>query len=169
MKKGVHLLRALCCAALVALLALSGYMGTAQREKTVQVSVPIVFEPLEDVSAMLEGEEAPGRLTREREKALLLLEDVIRDPKASSKAIETALARKTEIAACIETEARITAQLEAMGFDGASALCGGAMTVVIVPENLLLNDKARVQIIDAAANAAKSAADRIKIIPQKNE
>lgn len=169
MGKNIGLLRVLCCAALIALLALSGYMGTAKREEAAMVSVPIVFEPLEDVSVLTGGEDTPGRLAREREQALSLLEDVIRDPKASQSAVQAALARKTEIAGYIETEARITQTLEAMGFAGTAALCGGTLTTVIVPDNLLLDGKARVQIVDAAANAAGQSADRIKIIPQKNE
>jgi len=160
-------MRALCCAALIALLALSGYMGTAKREETVQVSVPVVFEVLEE-AAVLPGEaDSPDRLAQEREKALLLLEDVIRDPKASQAAVQIALAQKTEIAASIETEARIVQTLEQMGFGGASALCGGLMTTVIVPQDMALDGKARVQIIDAAANAAGQSADRIKIILSK--
>lgn len=169
MKTGVHLMRAISCAGLVALLALSGYLGTARREETAMVNVPVVFEPLEDASVLLDGEDVPGRLAREREHALSLLEDVIRDPKASDASVQAALAKKTEIAANIETEARIAAALEAMGFDGASALCGGTMTAVIVPQSRLTDGKSRVQMIDAAANAAKQSADRIKIIPQKNE
>jgi hypothetical protein len=59
--------------------------------------------------------------------------------------------------------------LEAMGFSGTEALCGGQMTALIVPKELALDEKARVQMIDAAANISGQNAGRIKIIPQKNE
>jgi len=158
------------CAALVALLALSGYMGATQgSEQAAAVSVPIVFEAIEDVAAILPGENTQSRLMQEREKALLLLEEIIRDPKATEASVQDALMRKSEIASNVDTEARIVNALEAIGFQGTAALCGGRMTTVIVPQKLALDEKARVQIVDAAANAAKQNADSIKIIPQKNE
>jgi len=169
MKDCIALGRMLCPAALLALLAFSSYMSMPQKEQTAMVSVPVVFEAIEDVSAILPAEEAESRLKQERERALSLLEDVIRDPKASEAAIESALMQKTEMADQMETEARIVETLDAMGFPGTAALCGGTMTTVIVPQNLLFAEKARIQIIDAAANAAKRSADCIKIIPQKNE
>ena len=170
MKDRVRFSSAACCTALVVLLALSGYMGAMQRrEETTTVSVPIAFEPLEDVSVILQEEEMKNRLELEREKALALLEDVILNSKASEAIVHDALARKTEIASNMETEARIVKLLEEMGVYGVSALCGGRMTSVVVPQKLALDEKMRVQIVDAAANAAKQSADCIKIIPQKNE
>jgi len=170
MKDRAWFTRASCCAALVVLLAVSGYMGAVQqRKQTAAVSVPIVFEPLEDASLVSSGEDVRSRLSMERERALLLLDSVIRDPKASEASMQDALARKAEIASNIEIEARIVKSLEEMGFHGASALCGGRMTTVVVPAALALDEKMRVQIVDAAANAAKQNADSIKIIPQKNE
>jgi len=170
MKDSLQFARVSCCGALVALLAISGYMGAVQlHEQAATVSVPIVFEQLEDTAWISQGEEDRSRLSQEREKALLLLEDVIRDPKASQTAVQEALARKTEIAAYIETEARIMQTLETMGYSDTAALCGGKMTTVVVPREVALDEKARIQIVDAAANAARQSADHIKIILAKNE
>lgn len=168
MKDGARFLRSLSCDVLIALLAVSGYMGAAQQEETAaMVSVPVVFETLEAEALIFAEESGKSTLSKEREKALLLLEDVIRAPKASEASVQDALQRKAEIASAMETEARIIATLEAMGFPETGAFCGGRTMTVIVPSAVALDEKARVQIVDAAANAAGLNADCIKIIPQK--
>ena len=160
--------RAAGCAALIALLAVSGYMGAQPQKQTAAVSVPIVFERMESMDFDLPDDAGRGTL-KDREKALMLLDSVIGDPRAAESSVQAALARKAEMAEHIEKEARIVHMLEAMGFAGTEALCSGQMTALIVPKELALDEKTRVQMIDAAANISGQNAGCIKIIPQKNE
>ena len=59
--------------------------------------------------------------------------------------------------------------LEQMGFSGAAVFCGNQAATVVVSSKWLDDEKVRMQIIDAAATGTAYSADRIKIIPQKNE
>lgn len=168
MKNRAGCARTLCCMLLIALLALSGYLGTQQRGAVQTVSVPVVFERI-DGSLPDASEDMQSRLLKEREKAISLLEDVIRDPKATQTAVRQAIEKKTKMAERMEAEARTMQMLEQMGFSGAAVFCSETVTTVIVPQKMLSDQKARVQIIDAAASGTQRGADCIKIIPQKNE
>ena len=68
MKDGARFLRSLSCGVLIALLAVSGYMGAAQQEETAaMVSVPVVFETLEAEALVFAEENGKSTLSKERE------------------------------------------------------------------------------------------------------
>ncbi len=161
--------RAAVCAALLLLLSVSGYAGANRWEHAEMVSVPIVFEAIEAGALAAEaGEDGAHRLKREREHALSLLEDVIRDPKASEQTAQNALMQKAEIAENMEKEARLIAALEQLGIEGAAAVMGEQILSVFAPEGML-NDKNRVQIVDMASSVTGVSAECVKIILVKNE
>lgn len=161
--------RAAVCAALLLLLCVSGYMGAGSRERAEMVSVPIVFEAIEAGSlAGSTNEDGVQRLKREQEHALSLLEDVIRDPKASEQTVQSALMQKAEIAENMEKEARLIAALEQLGIEDAAAVMGEQILSIFVPEGML-DDKNRMQIVDMAASVTGVSAEYVKIILVKNE
>ena len=157
------------CAALLMLLAASGYVGAEKREETAAVSVPIVFETVEAGAFIHAGiEDETDRLEAERERALSLLEDVIRDPRASEQTAQNALKEKTRIAAAIEQEAKLETALEQIGLEDVKVVIGGQMLSVFAPESEL-DDKKRVQIVDMACAVAGVSPECVKIILVKNE
>lgn len=157
------------CAALLMLLAASGYLGAERNEKTAAVSVPIVFEAVEAGAFINVGiEEETEKLETERERVLSLLEDVIRDPRASEQTAQNALKEKIRIAAEIEREAKLETALEQIGVKETKAVIGEQILSVFAPVGVL-DDKTRVQIVDMACAVAGVSPDCVKIILVKNE
>ena len=157
------------CAALLMLLATSGYVGAEKREETAAVSVPIVFETVEAGTFVnADTKEETDRLESEQERALSLLEDVIRDPRASEQTAQNALKEKTRIAAEIEKEAKLETALGQVGIKAVKVMIGEQMLNVFAAASAL-DDKTRVQIVDMACAVAGVSPECVKIIPIKNE
>ena len=158
------------CAALLALLAVCGYMGAAGRDETAAVSVPVVRTALE--SGALSAESAAdtrGRLADERAQELEMLESVIGSPRADAATVKSALAQKTELTRRMEAEAQAEAVLGAMGIADATAVCGAQMLTLILPAASAADEAARAQVIGAASEQTGIAAESVKIILVKNE
>lgn len=158
------------CMALIALLAASGYAGAKQSEPVRAVSVPIVFDVLEESAVVSRSAEDAGiRLEEERKRSLALLEEVIGHARASGEAVQRALEQKTRIAAGMECEARLVKALEMLGIHDAKAVSGENVMSVFVCANAAHDDKTRMQIVDAAVGVTGLSAENIKIILAKNE
>jgi len=157
-------------AALLALLAASGYAGANRSGQVQTVSAPIVFESLEEGDlAAVSVETAGNSLASVRAQALALLEEVLADPRASQEAISRAHEEKTQMSEDMESEARIEAALDAMGIGGVKAVSGEGVMMVIAPPDAALDSKVRMQIVDTALSATGLDAEDIKIILAKNE
>ena len=158
------------CAALLALLAVCGYMGASGREETAAVSVPVERTALESGALSTETvEDARRRLAVERAQELEMLESVIGSPRADAATVKSALAQKTELTRRMEAEAQAEAVLGAMGIADATAVCGAQMLTLILPEESARDETARAQVIGAASEQAGVAAESVKIILVKNE
>lgn len=163
----MRMMRALGCTALLALLAVCGYMG-AQPPQTAMVSVPVAVETISE-SALSAGtlEQTREKLKNERENALLLWQSVLDDPSAGDAERKDALAQKTELAQRMEKEAAACAVLEQMGFGEAAVVISAQTATVIVPWQAAENEQNRVKIIDAAASHTGLPPESVKIILSK--
>lgn len=157
-------IRGLSAAALLVLLGVCGFVGAGQT-RTNAVSVPVVrldTEKQEYASSTLE--QIKERLGKSRNEEIALLDSVIADENASEENRQNALAQKTEIAACMETQARVEAALSYMGYDQIAALCLSDRITLFVPFSLLAEEQQQVRLIDAAATASGTLPEEIKII-----
>ena len=158
------------CAALLARLAVCGYMGASGREETAAVSVPVVRTELESGALSAESaEDTRKRLESERTQELEMLESVIDSPRADAATVKSALAQKAELARRMEAEAQAEAVLHAMGIADATAVCGAQMLTLILPAKSAADEGVRAQVIAAASEQTGIAAESVKIILVKNE
>ena len=162
------LTRTACCAMLLTLLAVCGYMGASGTEAAQTVSVPVVRQTLsqEQVSAS-SLEEIRARLKAEREAELALLDSVLADPSATASTKDSALLQKTQIAARMESEAQAVATLEMMGFSDVAAVCGAQMMTIITPPEQVQQEQDRARMIDAVCTQTGMGAESVKIILTK--
>jgi len=159
-------IRGLCCAALIALLAVSGYAGM-RREEAQSVSIPIVFDTIMESELVFGDAQEEDSFEKEREKALSLLEDVIRDPKAKEKTVQNALEEKIRIAGSMEQEARLRQALTEMGIEDAGAISGNGTMTLILPSGSMIDDKTRIQIVDTVQTVTGILPECVKIILAK--
>ena len=154
-------------AALLSVLAISGHLGARQTEPVKAVSVPIVFQ------TMKEGEmprtDTIEKLDSLRKESLAMLEEVLNDPKASAAAAEKALKENMEIAASMDTEARLEAALAMLGILDVKAVSAKEAMMVFSMPDTASDVKTRMQIVDTAATVTGLSAQNIKIILAKNE
>lgn len=158
------------CAALLALLAVCGYMGASGREETATVSVPVERTILGSGALSAEtAEDARRRLASERAQEVEMLDSVIDSPRADATTVKSALTQKTELTRRMEAEAQAEAVLCAMGIADAMAVCGAQMLTLILPAESAANEAERAQVIGAASEQTGIAAESVKIILVKNE
>lgn len=159
------LTRGACCAMLLALLGVCGYMGASREESTQAVSVPITQKTLtQQEIAAASMEEIRGRLEEEREAEIALLDSVLADTSASVATKDSALSQKTQIAARMENEAQTVAALEMMGFRDVAAVCGAQTMTVITPAENVQEEIDRTRMIDAVVSQTGMSAESVKII-----
>lgn len=154
-------MRVMCCAALLLLLGVSGYLGASTGESVQTVSVPVVYTPIEASYSVLDTR---AQLEGKRNRALEMLESVLLNPQAKEEEISAALFQKTRIAAAMEREAQLEKALAEIGAQGASCVIGEETLSVFAPEEAALNERMRVQMLDLAASLTSIPAERIKII-----
>ena len=162
------LTRTACCAMLLTLLAVCGYMGASGPEAAQTVSVPVVRQTLaqEQISAST-MEEIRAQLKAEREAEIALLDSVLSDPSAAASTKDSALLQKTQIAARMESEAQAIATLEMMGFSGVAAVCGAQMMTIVTPPEQVQQEQDRARMIDAVCTQTGMGAESVKIILAK--
>lgn len=162
------LTRTACCAMLLTLLAVCGYMGASGPEAAQTVSVPVVRQTLaqEQIGAS-SMEEIRAQLKAEREAEIALLDSVLSDPSAAASTKDSALLQKTQIAARMESEAQAIATLEMMGFSGVAAVCGAQMMTIITPPEQVQQEQDRARMIDAVCTQTGMGAESVKIILAK--
>ncbi len=159
--------RAAGCGALLALLAVCGYMG-ARPTPTATVSVPVMLEAIPASALAADSmEKTLARLDEKRAGALSLLEDVLQDPAAGEREKQAALGLKTQIAARMAQEADAEELLLRMGVGETAVILGEGTAHVVAPWQAAENEQSRVKIIDAVATAAGVDASNVKIILAK--
>jgi len=160
-----RILRYVCCAVLLGVLAVSSYAGGKTSHTP---AVPVMIEIMPDqVLAASTMEKTSERLETRRQESLLLLQSVIDDPQTDETSRKRALEEKTGIAARMEKEASLEALLDYMGFGQTAVIMGEDTLSIVAPWQAAENERSRVQMIDAAAGQSGLSAEAIKIILAK--
>ena len=155
------------CAALLMLLAVSSYAGTAARQTEsalVPVMVEVVSESALSAASLVETRE---KLITQRKQAILQMESVLDDPRTDRETAAQALREKTEMAARLETEAALELLLTQMGFEDAAVVAGKGIISIVAPWQAAENEQNRLRIIDAACGHTGIAPENVKIILAK--
>ena len=150
------------CAALIAILAASGYVGAYRQNVQKTTAAPVVsrqtaYEEYEEMSF----EEIENRLEQERAQELALLDGVIDDVGAQDSTKENARQQKIQIVERMETQAQIRAALTSMGIAEAMAICTQERVMLIIPAQYA---QRQTQMIDAACSISGCEAKDVKII-----
>lgn len=154
---------------LLALLAVSGYVGTAQ-EPVRAVSVPATYQTISAWEVSSETmDEVRERLGQERMQEIELLDSVIAQAEGGGETAAYALAQKAQLAERMETESRVRAALAYMGYPQVNVVCGAGSLTLIAPWQYVSGEQERVKLIAAAADQAQIPAECVKIILPKNE
>lgn len=161
--------RAAACAALLALLGVSGYTG-ALRENDAISDVPVsvqYYDPLER-SAMTAGEIARD-LGEKRREEIALLDSVIDNPASSEEIRQRALEQKSQIAQRMEQEAQAEAALCYAGYAGVGVLCSLTAVNIFSPYAYMADENDRTRMIDCVCTQTGVQPGEVKIILAKNE
>lgn len=162
-----RLLRMAGCAALLVLLAASGYAGAVPKPAQV-ASVPVMVKMVsQEALSAVSLEQTRAELNQHREAALAQLQLVLDDPRTDDETAENALREKAEIAAKMETEASVCALLAHMGFADTAVVAGEGILSIIAPWQAAGNEQNRIRMIDAAAGQCGLLPQNVKIIPAK--
>ena len=166
-KRSMLIARPFACTALLALLAISGYMG-AMEPQVQAVTVPIVHTALNDhQEEKTDIGKIRTRLDQKREEELVLLDSVIAHADTSARTRSDALEQKTALALAMDAEAKTEAALSCIGIDQSVVICSGGSISVFVPPDAAADEKARTLIIDAAASQSGLEPGEVKIILAK--
>lgn len=155
----------LICAALIAVLAASGYAGAGSQEEVRMTAAPVISRSsVEDEYEGMTFDEVESKLREERKREIAVLDGVITGTDTDEETRENAQNQKLALAKRMETEAQVRAALEHMGLECAAALCTEERTVLIVPAQYAEDQETTVRIIDAAAAISGCTAKDVKII-----
>ena len=155
----------LVCAALIAVLAASGYAGTAGQEEVRMTAAPVIIRSsAEDEYERMSFEAAERRLREERAQEIAILNEVIAGTNEDEETRKNAQNQKIAIAKRMETEAQVRAALGSMGIDRAAAICAGERMVLIVSAQYAEDQEATMRMIDAASALSGCEAKDVKII-----
>lgn len=154
------------CAALLLLLAVSGYTG-ANSPQTSMTASPVVTKTVFPQAQEMTYEEIRAEHEQQRQREIELLDSVMDDLSADNGTKNHALEQKTQIAARMETEAQVRAALLHMGYTDAAAVCGAQQVTVILAQESIKTDEDSVRVIDAAAAVAGIDPQNIRIILAK--
>jgi len=153
---------------LLSLLAVCGYMGTAQEPvRAVSVSVSRTLYEMEELEADT-LESARVRLNQERENELQLLKSVADNEGSDGVLRQEALDQIAQIAGRMEIEAQVQACLIEMGFEKALPVSGAQGMTVICSSGSMEEETDRLRIIDTVCSVSGYEARDIKIILTKN-
>ena len=167
MEQGWRRLRPVSGAALLALLAVSGYFG-AMEPPTKSVTVPVVHTVLTDQQINSSDiEEIRQRLQDKRKQELDLLDSVIAHADTSAKTRADALDQKAAVAFAMDAEAKTEAALFSLGVDQAVVICSPGSVSVFVPPDTAADERMRTLMIDAAASHSGLEPGEVKIILAK--
>ena len=155
----VGAMRLVCGAFFLALLGVCGYIGAERTHVQSVVSLPVTRVELEGEAVGGSSiTQIRGRLNRQREEELTLLDRVIADAGADSAAKEDALSRR------METEAQMTAVLEGMGAENALAVCGAQGVTLLIPQEMGMDETARNRLLNAVGGQSGIEMTQLKII-----
>jgi len=162
-----RMVRAAACAALLFAMAVSGVIAVGTPEKD-NVFVPTVSINMSDqeLSAMA-IKSIRDRLQQQRERELLLLDEVIERSSPGEQSADEALAQKLDIIQRMEYEAQAQACLDNMGFERTAVLCGAQNVTVFAPFEYSGDEKSRISMIDALSSLTGVGVESVKIILAK--
>ena len=152
---------------LLSLLVMCACIGT-QEESVQMVSASVVRTKYESIP--LEVETVSGtkeRLRTEREKEIRLLQNVADRLDTGETVRNDALRQLTQMVERMDTEARVQAGLEEMGYEQVLALSDARGLTLICSAEDTWTEKDRIRMIDASSSISGYAAGDIKIILAK--
>lgn len=157
------------CTLLAVILAACSYLG-AKQPQTRTASVPVAAQPVrEQAQAAQSTEKTKESLMQKREEALAMLQSVINTEHVQQSVLNEALAAKLALAGRMTAEAEAEAILAHMGFGEAVVMLSEDGATAIVPWQTAMDERSRMQIIDAVASQTAISPECVKIMPIKNE
>lgn len=159
--------RVLSGAALLALLAVCGYVGAGEKDvQTAAIPVAYSIMTAQEISASA-VEDAGRRLDEAREEEIAMLDSVLCDHALDAETHKEALAQKMSLAVRMENEAQLEAMLSYMGYDALRVVCGAESVTVFAPAEMAMDEAVRVRIIDISSSQTGFLPENVKIILAK--
>ncbi len=158
-------MRALTCAALIAILAACGYAGTNTRGESRMAAAPVVSREIvrtDDSSMTFEA--AQAKYAAERAQEIAILDGVLADTQTDAKTRQIAQQQKLQLAQRMETEAGVEAALLHMGCQQAAAICADGRLVLLLAQEYADEQEEVTRIVDAASAVSGYEAKDVKLI-----